>query len=509
MTEAAAYFFEADAASCMLWDQAQQNLVLRAGYGFKTDYATKQRIPYARLQSLIESGAEYLVTEDLRVTPYGESNLIEDEGLVSALSVFMRYAGNFFGAVNIYSRDHVRIFTQEEIENARLFAQQAAITARNAQLYGELLEEAQTAKTLLQVAEDVGSLDSLDEVLNRIVINLTRALCFRMCAIFLWDQERKFFMPVKAIGIPPHRHSLFQTLILRTEDLNFTETELSRRDLVFAMQAQGRFPMEKLGNVMMERDLCLAPLVTKGKLMGAIVCAGYQGKEEFDGKNETLLRGIAAQAAIAIDDANLFEALERAFWDIIKTLAAAIEVKDHYTHSHSQSVIFYGSALAKKMKLPKNELDLICKACLLHDVGKIGVDDAILRKVTPLTQVERRAIEMHPVIGAEILASVRSLQEISTIVRHHHENYNGTGYPDRLKGEEIPLLSRILQVADCYDAMTSDRPYRKALTRAQAVEQLKKFSGSQFDPKLVAVFLELVDDDGMKWDAMKDITAIK
>jgi len=492
----ASTFFGADAVSCMLWDEDFKNLVVKAGQGFRTDYLHQQRISRDNLQKVMDEEIEYLMIDDLQVHPFGDRDLIVAEGLRSVMAVSMYYAGQFMGAINVYSRNQTRHFSQEEIENAKIFAQQAAIVVRNAQLYDSLKEEAQTAKTLLQVAEDVGTLASLDDVLNRIVATISRAMHFKMCAVFLWDQERQFYMPVKAIGLPPHRHPLFQTLILRKEDLNFTDAELHNREVLFAMQAKGRFPIEKLGYVLMERDLCLMPLVTKGKLMGAIVNAGYQGKEAFGNKNLILLRGIAAQAAIAIDDANLFEALEGAFWDIIKSLAAAIEVKDHYTHSHSESVIAYGSALAKRLELPKKEYDLVCKACLLHDLGKIGVDDGILRKVTPLTQSERKAIEQHPVIGAEILRSVRSLAEVSTIVRHHHEHYDGSGYPDGLKGEEIPFLSRILQIADSYDAMTSDRPYRKALTKEQAMEQLRIYSGTQFDPKLTAIFLQLLSENG-------------
>ncbi|MCK5219218.1 HD domain-containing protein, partial [bacterium] len=122
-------------------------------------------------------------------------------------------------------------------------------------------------------------------------------------------------------------------------------------------------------------------------------------------------------------------------------------------------------------------------------VGKIGVEDSILKKTSPLTPEEWAAIKIHPVVGAEILATVCSLSEVSVIVRHHHEHFDGGGYPDKLKGEQIPLFARILQIADSFDAMTSDRPYRKALSQEDAIKQLEIFAGRQFDPKLVEVFL--------------------
>ncbi len=484
-----AEFFAADAVTCMFWDNSRKNLIFKSGYGFKSDYIKKQCIPRKRIDAILQSDHEFVYTEDLRKTPYGDLELIRRENLVSVLSLVMRYGGEIQGAINIYSRDKIRHFTPEEIENAHIFGQQATIAIRNANLYTELREEAQIAKTLLQVAEDVGSLASLSEVLNRIALIITKVLNFKISLIFLWDRKKKLFLPAKAVGLPPHRSPLFETLILRREDLSFSETEIRQREVIYALEAPGRFPVEKLSSVLEVKDLQVVPLVIKQQLLGVLVSGGYQGEEPFDTKAEMFIRGIAAHAAIAIDDANLFEDLEAAFMDIIKSLATAIEIKDRYTHSHSESVVSYALAIARQLNLPKKDIELLHKACLLHDVGKIGVEDSILRKTSPLTPEEWTAIKLHPVVGAEILAAVCSLSEVSVIVRHHHEHFDGGGYPDKLKGDQIPLFARILQIADSFDAMTSDRPYRKALSQEEAINQLKLFSGRQFDPALVEIFL--------------------
>jgi putative nucleotidyltransferase with HDIG domain len=499
LVKTAREFFSADAVSCMQWDENKKNMVIKAGIGFKTDYVLKQEIPAARVKPIVESGYEHLYFENLQLTPQGDIKLIQQENLMSVLTVILRFRDKVLGGINIYSRTRVRRFSQEEIENAQIFAQQAAIAVRNANLYKEMKEEAQISKTLLHVAEEMGSLNSLDDVTNRLVIILTRSMKFKMGLIFLWDENKKLFLPAKAVGIPPHRSPLFQTLILRQDDLDFTEKELAQREVIYAQDAPGRFPMEKISNVLMERDLRIVALVTKGKLLGAIVTAGYQGDQGFSQKDAVFLRGIAAEAAIAIDDASLFEALEEAFWDIIKSLAAAIEVKDSYTHSHSESVINYATAIGEELQMDEPEMKLLNKACLLHDLGKIGIDDSILQKVTPLTFNERKDIERHPVIGSQILQSVGSLADVAEIVRFHHEQYDGSGYPDHLIGEDIPKLARILAIADSFDAMTSDRPYRKALNLEQAIEQLKVCSGKQFDPALVDVFLRVLNRKKVKW----------
>ncbi|MCD4813331.1 HD domain-containing protein [bacterium] len=499
LAKAASEFFNADAVSCMHWDVEKKQMLIKAGYGFKTDYIKRQVIPSRSIRPFLENGVEHAYFENIQETPQGDVGLIREEGLVSVLSIFLKFGNTVLGAINLYSRGRIRKFTDEELENAKLFAQHAAITVQNANLYKEMKEEAQIAKTLLQVAEEVGALNSLQDVLNRVVIILTSALKFHLCAVFLWDEKKKIFLPAKAIGLPPHRSPLFQTLILRKEDLNFTDKELEQRSVISTLENPGRFPMEKISSVLHERDLRILPLVTKGKMLGIIGVGGFYGKQNFGYKDELFLRGIAAEAAIGIDDANLFEALDAAFWDIIKSLAAAIEVKDNYTHSHSESVTSYATALGEALALDEMEMKLLNKACLLHDLGKIGIEDRILQKETPLTFEERMNIERHPVIGSQLLQSVGSLADVAEIVRFHHEKYDGTGYPDRLKGEAIPRLARVLAVADSFDAMTSDRPYRKALSYHQAVDQLRTCSGLQFDPDLVDVFLQVLDKKKIKW----------
>jgi uncharacterized domain HDIG len=177
----------------------------------------------------------------------------------------------------------------------------------------------------------------------------------------------------------------------------------------------------------------------------------------------------------------------------IEALNKAVEAKDSYTSGHANRVEELAVNLAKEYHLSFDSIENIRTAAVLHDIGKIGIKDEILNKAGKLTQEEYEIIMKHPSIGAEIIGKVHFLNDVTKIVRHHHEKYDGTGYPDGLKGEEIPIEASILMIADSYDAMTTDRPYRKALTKEMAIEELRKYSGTQFDPRLVDVFINMIN----------------
>lgn len=195
-----------------------------------------------------------------------------------------------------------------------------------------------------------------------------------------------------------------------------------------------------------------------------------------------------------LEKANL--KLEQSQVGLLKTLGTVIDAFDAYTFGHSTQVAVYAEAIAKKMELPQREIDLIVKASLVHDVGKVGVMDAIIGKQGPLTDEEYRLVKQHPDIGAEILGLLEGFEEIVPLVRYHHERWGGNGYPLGLKGEEIPLGARILAVADTVDAMFSDRPYRKSPTYNEVMEELLRCMGTQFDPKVVQAFFNVVKEQG-------------
>ena len=190
--------------------------------------------------------------------------------------------------------------------------------------------------------------------------------------------------------------------------------------------------------------------------------------------------------------------LRTAYVQTVGALAEAVDAKDAYTRGHSERVGVYASKIAREMGFAKVLIERIYIAGLLHDVGKIGVRDCVILKPDKLTPEEYEEIKQHPAIGAKILEPVDFLADIAPCVRHHHEWFDGSsrGYPDRLRGESIPLPSRVILVADTVEAMTSDRPYRKALPLETVVSEIDKYSGSQFDPKCAEAFLRVLEREG-------------
>jgi putative nucleotidyltransferase with HDIG domain len=190
--------------------------------------------------------------------------------------------------------------------------------------------------------------------------------------------------------------------------------------------------------------------------------------------------------------------LRTAYIQTIRALAEAIDAKDAYTRGHSERVAVYSSRISRQMGLRRELIERTYFAGLLHDVGKIGIPDAIITKPDRLNQEEYEEIKRHPEIGAKILEPVEFLASVVPCVRHHHEWYDGctSGYPHRLAGDQIPLPSRIIVVADTVEAMTSDRPYRKAMPIEAVVAELHKYSGTQFDPVVVDAFLKLLESEG-------------
>ena len=194
-------------------------------------------------------------------------------------------------------------------------------------------------------------------------------------------------------------------------------------------------------------------------------------KNSFDKDDVRLLTLIANQAAVAIENSRLYKSVEDSYLDTIKTLVLAMEAKDEDTRGHSERVRRYAVKIAEKIKLSDVQRSVLNYAGYLHDIGKIGISDFILNKKEPLTKSEYKIIKKHPEIGHNMLKGVKHLQRVCKIIRSEHEKYDGSGYPDGLKKTKIPIGARIIAVADAYDAMTTDRPYRDAILKKEAIKR--------------------------------------
>ena len=235
------------------------------------------------------------------------------------------------------------------------------------------------------------------------------------------------------------------------------------------------------------------PLVAKDEFIGLINLGEKETKKPFSEEDFRLLSTMSGHVAIAIENAKLYENLLKSYLSTVSALAEAIETKDPYTRGHSERVSIYATVIAQAMNLSASEIEGIRIAGILHDIGKIGVPEGILLKFAPLTDAEFGVIKEHPVISARIIEKAEFPWEIKPLAFHHHERYDGSGYPDGLKEKDIPLGARILAVADTYEALLADRPYRRCFPKEKALEIIKEAAGTQLDPEIVPVFLELVE----------------
>jgi len=227
------------------------------------------------------------------------------------------------------------------------------------------------------------------------------------------------------------------------------------------------------------------PLLKGEKLVGTFEL-GSATAGTFREEHLTTMQALAGHLALSVENAQLYSNQQRNFIETLRSLVNTLEARDEYTRNHSERVTRTAVLLAKAIGLPEARISAVRIAGALHDIGKIGMEDAILKSADKLTPEQRRVMQQHPEIGARILEPIRFLRGIKAIVLHHQEHYDGHGYPGALKGEQIPLESRLLAVADAYDAMVSRRRYRaKDFTHRSAVEELRRGAGKQFDPAVI------------------------
>lgn len=235
------------------------------------------------------------------------------------------------------------------------------------------------------------------------------------------------------------------------------------------------------------KNMICVPLKSRDRILGVLqVMNRMEGC--FSEEDLECAMIFANQIAMAIENASLYEELRETFLGTVLSLAESLDIRDRYTGGHTRRVKEYSLAIGRRLGLEPQELETLQLSSILHDIGKIGVRDNVLLKNGRLDPEEYESIKRHPQYGAEILSHVKSLRVAIAGVKDHHENYDGSGYPGQLKGDEIPLLARIIKVADTFDAMTSDRAYRKALSFETAFSELRKFCGTQFDPAVVDAF---------------------
>jgi len=342
--------------------------------------------------------------------------------------------------------------------------------------------------SLYEMSRGLGSTLEMDELLGSVLDSALRVFDVDRGYVVLRDKETGD-LSLRVLRGPEYSAENAAAAVGSMSDWVVREG----RPLVFNPDASNGAAGQVDGVTGARAALCV-PLTTSEGTIGSITIGSDDAGRRFNSDDVRLLSTIANQVTIAVGNIELFSSLQEAYIATVRSLAAAVDAKDRYTRGHSDHVARYSALIAERMGLSGEQTVALEMAAYLHDIGKIGVPEDILLKPGQLDDNEMEQMRHHPLIGANILTPVAFPWAINPVVRHHHEAYDGSGYPAGLRGEEIPLLARILTVADSFEAMTADRPYRLGRSIDDALAELSACSGTQFDPRVVEVFSAIVTE---------------
>ncbi|MEW6003109.1 MAG: HD domain-containing phosphohydrolase [Nitrospirota bacterium] len=346
----------------------------------------------------------------------------------------------------------------------------------------ELSSSYEELSLLYRISEVLSGL-SVDEICRKIIDEAIHTIEIKTAAVLLLEKDGEELYTKTCTG------SWKRDLGFKKDEGLLWDSINAKRPSVYNLTERER------GSYLPDvRSMLVCPMIGKGKILGAIVVADKKFSEEFYSNDTKLVSAIAFQAALSIENALLYHELEELLLGMIRSLVRALEATSTWSAGHTERVTHYAIGIGREMGLPEETIDKLRMCSLLHDIGKIGTPKEILDKAGRLTEEEWIEINKHPLMGAEILRDLRQLTDIVEGVKYHHEYWDGSKGIFGKKGEEIPLMARILAVADAFDAMTSDRPYRRRKSKEETIEEIIEFSGKQFDPDIVKVFLRWVEN---------------
>ena len=349
----------------------------------------------------------------------------------------------------------------------------------------------QDLEALWEIAQMLHTSLNLEQVLEMALTQAMKVVNAEAGTLWLNDQNNELIYPVLAKG--PKADGLRGLQLKIGEGMAGWVTEQGQSQMVSDVTADPRWAQRfDQSTGFITRSLLCVPLLTPNSCIGCMQLVNKLDGNLFDEDDLNLCEALAGVIGIAVDNSRLYTDLKTMFKSFLVTLASAIDARDPYTRGHSERVSQYSLMMGKALGLSEEELEVLERAAFLHDIGKIGIRDHILLKESPLDNNEFQVMKAHTSIGCNILQGIQPahlVKEISLGAACHHERYDGNGYPGGIKGQEIPLHARIMAIADTFDAMTTDRPYRKGLPRETALQEVQRCAGGQFDPKLVDIFL--------------------
>ncbi len=437
--------------------------------------------------------------QEMEVLPQFQS-LWKSERLVleemgAELFIPIKVLSQLVGIFTLGPKRSEQSYSNEEIITLSTVANQTAVAIENARLFSAEQSRRKEIDTLYNLSNQLVATDDLDTILRSVTQHAVESVQVTYSRILIRDAdgtyscraiypEKNLAAPLRLGEIEPIVAEHYYDRILQNGntsvlDINSPGWQKEEKEALFINFAS---------------TLCLCPLKGVDDQVGLLILGEFHSSlgDPFSPTQLRLIDAIADYATSSIQRAVLHEQLEDNFMQTVVSLANAIDARDSYTGEHSQRMADMASLVCQKMGLSSEEVDAIHWAAILHDIGKIGVPDRILNKKGPLTKKEWATMKEHPIVGAQIVAPVKYLALVAPIIQSHHEKYDGSGYPTGLAGEDIPLLSRILAVVDAYVAIRDDRVYSKSHTHKQAIAEIRKSSGTHFDPQIVDIFCKTI-----------------
>ena len=415
------------------------------------------------------------------------------------LCAFLVARHELLGLVCLVNPMEAAPFSEAEARLVNALIDHAAVSIRTLQLYEQERQNEERQQLLEQISRYLQQTLDLEVLIPRIFSEVNKAIDAEAQSIWLVDEAAQNIVCRFATG--PGTELIKQVTVPIGKGIVGSCVEKQESLIIADAQEDARWFRDadaKTG--LITHSIMSVPMVREGKSIGAIQAINKKDGALFNYADLELFRSIADSAALAIENARLYADLDTSYNNTLDALTAALDLRDRETEGHSRRVVEYTARLAQAMRLPREQVAVIRRGALIHDIGKIGVPDAVLLKPGPLSPDERAIISKHPRAGYEMLVGISYLQEEIKIVLAHQEKWDGSGYPFGLQGEAIPLGARLFTIADTFDALLSDRPYRKGRPYEVARAIIAAEAGRQFDPQVVAAFLAIPREE---WERIR------
>ncbi len=419
---------------------------------------------------------------------------LDTDGIYTCVSSPLKFNNEIIGVVSLRRIEGRGVFTGTDIKVIDMLASQAGIAIRNADMYRSINQKCDELMLISNYSEQLmGVVDKYDVIRFMFEIVIEHFQLDFIGFLVLQRRTHEFLFwsrgPVDDVSMKEiikyvaEKYSGFSNTAINEKRISARAFDVQMK----LVPGETRLPFN---------FQYLVPVGGDDFKFGAVYFGATRDFHNVDEK-KTLLSGIVSQTRIALRNSKIFSDMKENYIKTIKALAIAVDAKDTYTHGHSENVMNIAEAIALELNIDERQVGIIRDAGLLHDIGKIGIPGYILNKPGPLTFEEFNGImKTHSALGANIVKDVPFLRDLYKLILYHHEHYNGAGYPDGLKGEQIPVGARVLHVADAFEAMTSNRPYRNSLGKKEAIKRLCENSGRQFDPVVIDAFLRVAGRKG-------------